>query len=329
MTYNAALLRALAPGRPVSGEALGRELGMSRAAVWKAVRRLVTLGMDIEALPGRGYRLAGALTLLDASAVRNALPAPVSRRIGRLEVLANTDSSNARILEAAGPLDELAVCLAEYQAAGRGRRGRRWLAPPGGGICLSVGGRLPAAPSDFATLSTAVGIACAGALEASGAGPIRLKWPNDLLLGAGKLGGILIELRGESQGPSTIAVGVGLNIRLGDSVRNEICALGGLPPADLSGKAGAAPDRNVVAAALVTAIVGCLERAPGELADDVLAQWRLRDALLDRVVRIQDAGPERIGIARGLDRSGALLLEEADGVLRRVTAGEASIRTVE
>jgi BirA family transcriptional regulator, biotin operon repressor / biotin---[acetyl-CoA-carboxylase] ligase len=329
MTYNPALLRALAPGYPVSGEALGRELGVSRAAVWKAVRRLVALGLDIEALPGRGYRLADALTLLDASAVRNALPETVRRRIGPLEVLADTDSSNARILAAGGPLGELAVCLAEYQAAGRGRRGRRWLAPPGGGICLSVGGRLPAAPSDFATLSTAVGIACAAALEASGAGPIRLKWPNDLLLGAGKLGGILIELRGESQGPSTIAVGVGLNIRLGDPIREEIHASGGLPPADLSGKGGAVPDRNVLAATLITAIVGCLERAPVELDDDLLVQWRGRDALLDRVVRIRDAGPERIGIARGLDRSGALLLEEADGTCRRVTAGEASIRTVE
>lgn len=329
MSYNAALLRSLAPGRPVSGQALGRELGMSRAAVWKAVRRLVALGMEIEALPGRGYRLAHALNLLDAAAVRDALPDPVSRRIGTLEVLSDTDSTNARVLATGRPLGELAVCLAEHQTAGRGRRGRRWLTPPGGGICLSVGGRLPAAPSDYATLSTSVGVACAAAMEAAGVAPIRLKWPNDLLLETGKVGGILIELRGESQGPSTIAVGVGLNMRLGASAREAIRACGGLPPADLSGAGGVVPERNLLAAALVTAIVGCLERAPGELDDRVLAEWQRRDALLGRAVRVQDAGPERTGVARGLDRSGALLLEEADGMRRRVTAGEVSIRAVE
>jgi BirA family transcriptional regulator, biotin operon repressor / biotin---[acetyl-CoA-carboxylase] ligase len=329
MSYNAALLRALAAGHPVSGQALGRELGISRAAVWKAVRRLEALGMEIEASPGRGYRLAAAFTLLDAAAVRDALPERVHRRIGLLEVLADTDSTNARILAADRAVGELAVCLAEHQASGRGRRGRRWLGAPGGGICLSVGGRLPAAPSDYATLSTAVGVACAAALEGLGVAPIRLKWPNDLLLGAGKLGGILIELRGESQGPSTIAVGVGLNVRLGVSAREEIRASGGLPPVDLATDARAVPDRNLLAAALVTAIVRCLERAPGELDDGVLAEWSRRDALLGRAVRIQDAGPERTGIARGLDRSGALLLEEADGTRRRVTAGEVSIRVAE
>jgi BirA family transcriptional regulator, biotin operon repressor / biotin---[acetyl-CoA-carboxylase] ligase len=329
MSYNAALLRALAAGQPVSGQALGRELGISRAAVWKAVRRLAALGVEIEASPGRGYRLASALTLLDATAVRDALPEGVHRRIGLLEVLADTDSTNARILAAGRPVGELVVCLAEHQAAGRGRRGRRWLAAPGGGVCLSVGGRLPAAPSDYATLSTAVGVACAAALERMGVAPIRLKWPNDLLLGAGKVGGILIELRGESQGPSTIAVGVGLNVRLGASAREEIRVSGGLPPVDLASGAEVVPDRNALAAALVTAIVRCLERAPGELDDTVLAEWGRRDALLGRPVRILDAGPERTGIARGLDRSGALLLEEADGVRRRITAGEVSLRVAE
>ena len=329
MNYNVELLRALAPGEPVSGEALGRALGTSRAAVWKAVHRLAGLGLEIEALHGRGYRLDRPLTLLDADAIRRALPAAVAARIGALEVLAETDSTNARVLEADLPVGRLAVCLAEYQSAGRGRRGRRWLAPPGSGICLSVGGRLPAAPSDYAALPPAVGVASAAALEALGATGIGLKWPNDLLLDGGKLGGILIELRGEAQGPATIAVGLGLNVRLGTAARAEVLAAGGLPPAELAAGMPAVPDRNRLAAALVAAIAGCLDRAPAGLADDVLAAWRERDALWGRAVRIDDAGAPLRGVARGIDPSGALLLDAADGTRRRITAGEVSLRPVE
>ena len=327
MSYNSALLRALAPGQAVSGEALGRELGISRAAVWKAVRRLAALGLEIEALPGRGYRLLQPISLLDAAVIRAALPAEVSARVGVLEVLADTDSTNARVLAAERPVGELVVCLAEYQSAGRGRRGRHWLSPPGAGVCLSVGGRLPAAPSDYAALPTAVGVAGAAALEALGVPGIGLKWPNDLLLDGGKLGGILIELRGESQGPATISVGLGVNMWLGPGARAEIARSGGLPPADLAGRAGdAAPERNTAAAALIAAIAGCLDRAPEGLSDAVLSGWRQRDCLWGRAVRVEDAGAGRVGIARGLDASGALLLETADGSRQRVTAGEVTLR---
>jgi BirA family transcriptional regulator, biotin operon repressor / biotin---[acetyl-CoA-carboxylase] ligase len=327
MSYNSALLRALAPGQAVSGEALGRELGISRAAVWKAVRRLVALGLEIEALPGRGYRLPQPISLLDAAVIRAALPAEISARVGVLEVLADTDSTNARVLAAERPVGELVVCLAEYQSAGRGRRGRHWLSPPGAGVCLSVGGRLPAAPSDYAALPTAVGVASAAALEALGVPGIGLKWPNDLLLDGGKLGGILIELRGESQGPATLSVGLGLNMWLGPGARAEIARSGGLPPADLAGWAGdALPERNTVAVALIAAIAGCLERAPEGLSDAVLSGWRQRDCLWGRAVRVEDAGAGRVGIARGLDPSGALLLETADGARQRVTAGEVTLR---
>lgn len=327
VSFNAALLRALAPGMPLSGEALGRELGISRAAVWKGVRRLVELGVPIEALPGRGYRLELPLVPLDGTAIRRALPPGVARRVSVLEVLPHTDSTNASVLAADRPVGELVVCLAEYQSAGRGRRGRRWLAPPGGAICLSVGGRLPAAPSDYASLPTAVGVACAAALEAFGVAGVGLKWPNDLLLGGGKLGGILIELRGESQGPATVAVGIGLNVRLGAALREAVAAAGGLPAADLGPFAGeSGVDRNRLAAALAAAIAGCLERAPAGLSEVVLDGWRQRDVLRGREVRVEAAGPRRVGIALGLDRTGALLLQSVDGAQLRVTAGEVSLR---
>jgi BirA family transcriptional regulator, biotin operon repressor / biotin---[acetyl-CoA-carboxylase] ligase len=330
VSFNVGLLQALAPGELVSGEALGEALGISRAAVWKAVQRLVALGLEVDALPGRGYRLAAPLELLDAARIRTALPAGgQGARIGLLEVLTFTDSTNARVLAEALPVGELVACLAEYQSAGRGRRGRRWLAPPGGGLCLSVCGRLPAAPVDYATLPTSVGVACAMVLERHGITGIRLKWPNDLLLGEAKLGGILIELRGEAQGPATVAVGLGLNLRLGAATRAAIAAAGGLPPAELCGAgSGPPPGRNALAAALVGAIADSLARAPAGLSDTLLEGWRRRDALQGLRVRVEGAGGERTGIARGVDRSGALLLELADGAQQRVTAGEVTLRSL-
>jgi BirA family transcriptional regulator, biotin operon repressor / biotin---[acetyl-CoA-carboxylase] ligase len=326
--YNHALLAALAPGEPVSGEALGRALGISRAAVWKAVHRLEALGVGIEALPGRGYRLAEPLSLLDPSAIRRALPAAIAARLAVLEVLPETDSTNQRVLEAGHPVGVLVACLAEYQSAGRGRRGRAWVAPPGSGICLSVGGRLAASPSEFAGLPVAVGVACARALEALGIAGVTLKWPNDLLLGGAKLGGILIELRGEADGPVTLAVGAGLNVRLGPDAREAIAAAGGLPAADLAAAGGVAPERNRLAAALLEAVALCLARPAARLAEETLAGWRDRDALFGRAVRIEGAGAVRQGVARGLDDSGALLLELADGTRQRVAAGEAQLRPV-
>jgi BirA family transcriptional regulator, biotin operon repressor / biotin---[acetyl-CoA-carboxylase] ligase len=318
VTYNAALLRALASGRAVSGAALGRELGVSRAAVWKAVRRLVDLGLDIEALPGRGYRLARPLTLLDRDGVQAALPAGIAARLGVLEVLAETDSTNARVLAAERPVGELVACLAEYQSAGRGRRGRQWLSPPGAGICLSVGGRVPAAPSDYAALPTAVGVACAAALEALGVRGIGLKWPNDLLLDGGKLGGILIELRGESQGPATVAVGLGLNIvarRRGHA--GSIASTAGDCPRRTSRTWPGTRHRSAIRA-----------RGGAARSDRRLPGARARGA--ERCGAVADGGSEIAcgtgGTHRGCRRracrhstrhstaSGALLLETAEGV---------------
>jgi BirA family transcriptional regulator, biotin operon repressor / biotin---[acetyl-CoA-carboxylase] ligase len=330
VSYNAALFRALASGTPVSGETLGRQLGISRSAVWKAVRKLSALGVEVEALPGQGYRLAQPVDLLDAARIRAGLPADIAARLGHLEALAATDSSNARVLESEQPVGELVACLAEYQTAGRGRRGRGWLAPPGTGLCLSVGGRLASAPSDFAVLAPAVGVACAEVLESFGLQGVGLKWPNDLLKDGRKLGGILIEMRGEAQGPAVVAVGLGLNFRLSDSIREAITAAGGLPPATLEEvMEGRTPERNVVAAALIVAVVRCLDEAPAGLGQAALNGWRRRDALHGKSVRITGFGAEQIGIARGVDRAGALLVEDQDGQLRRITAGEATLRPQE
>src|SRR6185437_7262282 len=214
------LFRHLAAGKFRSGAALAQQLGVSRNAIWKAVRALRELGVAIHAVPHRGYRFAVPCEPLEPVAIQAALSPQVRRRIRRLEAVWSAESTNAALLARKEIPPELAdVLVAEYQTAGRGRLGRRWLAPPGGSICLSIGWSFPEVPPDLAALGLAVGVCALRAVRAhlthEGLGEtapsrestqpgLALKWPNDLILDDRKLGGILIELRSESAGPTYV-----------------------------------------------------------------------------------------------------------------------------
>lgn len=188
------ILALLADGRLHSGQQLAADLGVSRAAVWKGIERLRQSGIDIQALARRGYSLAQPVELLDLRRIRGELRAGRAKRLRELALLFEVDSTNTRLLEAPPPPPGSAhAALTELQSAGRGRRGRRWIAPFGG-IALSLAWSFPETGRDLPSLSLAVGVAVARALARVGARGIRLKWPNDLWFEDRKLGGVLIEL---------------------------------------------------------------------------------------------------------------------------------------
>ena len=207
------LIDALAPGEWQSGEALAAEAGVTRAALAKRVTHLRDWGLQVEAEAGRGYRLAQPLQRLDAARIRAALPAIARDRLRSVEVLARTDSTNQRLLEADAAQDPQAL-FAELQTAGRGRRGREWRSPFGANLYLSLGWSFPAWPPQLSALSLAVGVACARALRKTGLHQVMLKWPNDLRVGDDKLGGILIEQRGEAGGACRVVIGIGINVSM-------------------------------------------------------------------------------------------------------------------
>jgi len=169
--------------------------------------------LQVEAEAGRGYRLAQPLQRLDAARIRAALPTAAQQRLRSVEVLARTDSTNQRLLEADSAADPQAL-FAELQTAGRGRRGREWRSPFGANLYLSLGWSFPAWPPQLSALSLAVGVACARALRKAGLHQVMLKWPNDLRVGDDKLGGILIEQRGEAGGVCRVVVGIGINVAM-------------------------------------------------------------------------------------------------------------------
>ena len=309
-----------------SGEALAAELQVTRAAVWKAVEQLRELGVTLEAQTHKGYRLAPGVSALAVERIEELLSAEVHVHIESLDVEWTLESTNTRLLESLPPAaNAAAVVLAEHQTGGRGRRGRSWVAPPGGAICLSVGWQYGEMPADLSALSLVVGLCVVKALRDQGIEGVRLKWPNDLLTANGKLGGILIEMRAEAGGPVHVVIGIGLNVMLDDAAREAVKAAGNVAD-DLRAHRSPAPNRNEVVAAVLNHLIPALAVFPREGLKPYLADWSHNDALFDRGVRVDNAGEVTRGLARGIDAHGALLVETPDGV-RRFISGEVSVRS--
>ncbi len=326
MSRRGELLRQLADGERHSGEELAAALSISRAAVWKQLRQLDDWGIALEARAGRGYRLAAPLDLLDAARIRALLPEKPAERLRNLEVHEALDSTNDRLLAADDlPPGRFDACLAEFQNAGRGRGGRRWVAPFASGLCLSVNWSFRDAPATQGALSLAAGVAVLRALRRLGFRGLSLKWPNDIVHRDGKLGGILIDLRAEAAGPAYFVIGVGLNVRLPRVAQDSLYAEG-VDAIDLA-SLGVPPDRNLAASALIGELALALEEFGARGMSAFTDEWDNADALIGRPVRVLQGGQALDGFARGVDIDGALLVD-VDGGRRRILAGEVSVRPV-
>ena len=324
----AELLAELAAGTPRSGVALAASAGVTRAAVWKQIEALRARGVPIEAGGVRGYQLPWPVQLLDAGRIRAALPAGVAAQLGALELHWELDSTSSELQRRGTAAADLSVLMAETQSAGRGRRGRTWLSPPGLNIYLSCVKRFDSGFAALSGLSLAIGVIVLrtlAALDIAGAG---LKWPNDVLAAApgaapGKLAGILVELSGEYQGPCAAVIGIGLNLRLTDALR----AQAGQAACDLASLAGGAPpDRNRAAAALIAALVDGLRQFERDGYAAFADEYARHDLLRGQPLRLSGAGGERDGIGAGVDGRGALLLRRPDGDIERVDSADVTVR---
>ena len=323
---------ALADGEEHSGAALAERAGVTRSAVWKAIETLRAEGLAVEAATNRGYRLAQPAAALDAAALRATVSASTRARLRSLEVAWEIGSTNAALLASPPPpVGAWDVLLAENQRQGRGRRGRAWRAALGDSLCLSLGTAFEPLPRELPAATLVVGVCVLRALRAHGAHGVALKWPNDLVLGREaltKAGGILVELRAESAGAAHMVVGIGLNLRCPAAIAQAI-EPGALPAAGLD-QAGIAPaSRNALAASLIDECTQGLACFAEQGFAPFREAWRADDALRDRAVRVAagtGTAPSRDGHARGIDESGALLFEGADGLRSALLAGEVSVR---
>jgi len=319
------LLVLLADGRLHSGEWLARSLGVSRAAIWKAIERLRMRGIDIDAVPRRGYCLRREVELLDGGRIRAAIDPERSPRLRSLELLFDVDSTNTRLLAApAPPCGHSEAVLSELQHGGRGRRGRPWVAPFGGSIALSLSWSFSDASRANPALSLCVGVAIARALERAGAQGIVLKWPNDIWFGDRKVGGVLTELRAEASGPAHVVIGVGINVMLASAVRGPIEASGARIAA-VADACAAPPSRNFIAGAIIDELLRMLTEFEREGFAAFRDAWTSLDALRGRPAQVLLGEQTVSGTACGVDEHGTLRLQRGSSV-HEFVSGEVSLR---
>ncbi len=320
------VIERLADGRFHSGENMARALGVSRSAIWKSLRTVRALGLEVHAVTRKGYRLPQPLELIDERSIRAHLQKETARRLGCLSVHHSIESTNTLLLATpAGAAGKAQVCLAEYQSAGRGRRGKRWVMPFGAGLCLSVGWTFAETPRQLSALGLAIGVSVLRAVRRLKGAAVTLKWPNDIWFEGRKLGGILLELQAEADGPAFVVVGLGLNYRLPAASRKEIAALG-LESAEIGELFdGTVPGRNELAAAVIEEIVVALGEFERHGFAGFHKEWREADALSGRTVTAMKGSEMQGGIARGIDEEGALLIEYRGRVIK-IVSGEVSLR---
>jgi BirA family biotin operon repressor/biotin-[acetyl-CoA-carboxylase] ligase len=320
------LLRHLADGEYHSGEALGAQLGVSRMAVWKHLNSLRRMGITLESIRGKGYRLTPACELLAHDSILSSLGPPATVRLAGLEILLETGSTNTRLRDQAlqgAPTGT--VCLAEMQTAGRGRHGRNWISPFAGNLYLSLLWRSPLGAAALGGLSLAAGVGVLRTLQDAGVSGAGLKWPNDLQVDQAKLAGVLVDVIGESNGQCAVIVGVGLNVRMPPTAGTSIDQ----PWTDLHRLlADALPSRNRLAASLIGHLFNVLETFEQQGMPAFRAEWARHDVLAGHRVELKLAQGAVAGVARGIDADGALLIEVRPGAVRRFSSGEVSVRAV-
>lgn len=315
------LIKQLADGKFISGQHLAEQLGVSRAAISKHIKVLTQMGLDIFSVQGKGYKLATPIQLLNQQRIAEQLAKFERHNI--VEVHSIIDSTNSYLMRRLpNNVIQGQTCIAEFQSAGRGRRGKEWVSPFASHLYLSMYWQLEQGLSAAMGLSLVVGIAVTDVLQNIGI-EAQLKWPNDIYVDGVKLAGILVELEGQSTGPGNCVIGLGLNINMPSQSAVKIDQ----PWTDLTQVLNRQVDRNELTALLIKAICVRLEQHQVYGLAPMLLEWQKRDFFFDKSVRIVRGEKETRGICKGINSSGALLLE-IDGKIQPIFGGEVSLRGV-
>ncbi|MDC5703087.1 bifunctional biotin--[acetyl-CoA-carboxylase] ligase/biotin operon repressor BirA [Vibrio europaeus] len=308
------ILKALSQGGFHSGEELGDTLGVSRAAISKHIKGIQAWGVDVFRVQGKGYQLAKPMQLLSKEIIQNSLA-------NRVELIPIIDSTNQYLLDRVDSLESGSVCLAEYQAKGRGRRGREWVSPFGSNLYLSMFWRLDAGMAAAMGLSLVVGVAIVEALEEMGLTGVKLKWPNDLYYQDKKLAGILVEMSGQAGAAANLVIGMGLNLMMSESTEGIT-----QPWASLDEVADKQQiDRNQLAISMITTLHKALDDYELYGMAGFVERWNRLDNFINRPVKLLMGPREISGIARGINEQGAVILETENG-LETFIGGEISLR---
>lgn len=316
------ILRLLSDGKFHSGEAIAQHFHISRASVWNALQHAEELGIEVFSVRGRGYKLPQAVTLLDEKAILKAIGEKHSTI--RLEVHDHLASTNSYLMQNMHAHTHGSCVVANLQTQGRGRRGRSWEAGLGASLTFSLLWRFQCGASGLSGLSLAVGIALIRSLHALGVKDAQLKWPNDVLIKREKLAGILIELQGDMEGPSTAVIGIGINLNLPNTMKQQIDQ----PVTDLASVTTTRIDPNELLAALLKDLTVVLNTFEQSGFASLSEEWTHYHAYHHQTVRIiMPDGKECSGVVQSIAEDGSLLVK-TDAGLQRFISGEISLRPI-
>jgi BirA family transcriptional regulator, biotin operon repressor / biotin---[acetyl-CoA-carboxylase] ligase len=352
------LLELLADGEFHSGQVLANRLGVSRASVFNALSDVAACGILLQRIRGRGYRLARPWQRLEPDEILRRLGKDAGQF--DIEILPQAASSNTSLLQRAGgaafprlagsaitsdlasvvnspsrmsPISNVSeadfairaqsgsVLAVELQTAGRGRMGRAWHSSLGTALTFSLLWRFDCGLNDLSGLSLAVGVAIVRALNKLGAQDVKLKWPNDIMAGQGKLAGVLIEAQGDMLGPSAVVIGIGLNCSLPASLVPRI----GQAASALDEVCAAMPTRNQLLAELLMELARVLQQFAKSGFAGLRVEWERYHFHQNRQVRLQFGDGQTVnGVVRGVGDNGELCMETALG-MRRFNSGEVEV----
>ncbi|MEL0657675.1 bifunctional biotin--[acetyl-CoA-carboxylase] ligase/biotin operon repressor BirA [Psychromonas arctica] len=309
------LIALLADGEFHSGEKIGELLGVSRTSVNNYIKALQEIGLDIYKVTGKGYCSAVPLTLLNQQIIQQV------SGVDNVHVEQILESTNQYLLDKLPNISNGQTCIAEYQAAGRGRRGREWVSPFASHLYFSMYWRLEAGIEKASGLSLLVGIATVNALEKLGLHGVGLKWPNDLYYQGKKLAGILIELNAQASDVCHSVIGIGINVRMPEQQGKLIDQ----PWIDLNNISTQPVDRNQLSGLLIKELRMLLSDYEEKGLVPFLDRWFELDYFLNKQVNLIVADNVQTGICRGINEQGALLLE-IDNEIKPYIGGEISLR---
>lgn len=305
----------------VSGEALSKQLGITRAAVWKQVETLRNAGVSIEAAPRLGYKLTALPDKLFPALLQ---PMLHSRALGHdIRYYDEVDSTNnvGKALAQQGCAAGT-VIIAEAQTSGRGRLERAWSAPHGAGVWISFILRPPIEPAQMPRITLIAALAVHDAIKRTCAIDAGIKWPNDVLIGSRKCCGILVDMGGHWERLDYAVLGIGINVRktaIPSGLEHQATAL------DV--ETGAALSRLAVCAALIDALDARMAQwhGSGDFAPQ-LKDYCSRSITLGKSVRILSGGNTVTGVVEAFDDLGMIRLRLEDGSMQRIASGDVSLR---
>ncbi len=307
------LVRILNDGHYHDGTTLGTSLGMTRSAVWKAIKKLESYDIKIQSVKAKGYALLEPLTLLNEEIIRKNISKPI-----KLNVFESVDSTNNYLKSHLS--GKIHICIAEKQTHGKGRLDRAWHSPFAQNISLSCTYPFQKDISELAGLSLVVGLAVQKTLQLYQAPlPIHVKWPNDIIYDNKKLAGILIEIQAESNGTCHAIIGIGLNVNAleGNSINQQWTSLRKIT--------GNYIDRNQLCITLTNTLLEQLALFERQGLQAFMEEWESVDYLANKQISLKNGGNIIHGRYQGISSLGHLLLALPDGKIKPFSAGDTTL----